>query len=152
MEDLDENSYKPGIVGALTTLYLGLSNEEKALQVFEKSVDWYKKNKTEDVNLTSMWRQAAEFHIRNGHPQVAANSLEELLKTNKGDKKITAQLVLACSQFDKQRALQLSKQLPSIESLSEGVDVETLQTSTPSAFNPKKSPATKQESQPGYSF
>jgi signal recognition particle subunit SRP72 len=95
---LGENSYKPGIVGALTTLYLGLGQEEQALRVFERSVDWYKKNKNEEVNLTNMWRQAADFHIRNGHPQVAANSLEELLKCNKDDKKITAQLVLACSQ------------------------------------------------------
>ncbi|XP_044271947.1 signal recognition particle subunit SRP72 [Tribolium madens] len=149
LENLGENSYKPGIVGALTTLYLGLGNEEQALRVFERSVDWYKKNKTEEVNLTSMWRQAADFHIRNGHPQVAANSLEELLKSNKGNKKITAQLVLACSQFDKSRAVELSKQLPSIESLSANIDIETLQLSTPSSFNLKKSPASKQDSQPG---
>lgn len=98
LENLEENTYKPGIVGALTTLYLGLGNEEQALKLFERTVDWYKKNKNKDVNLTSLWRQAADFHIRNGHPQVAVNSLEELLRTNKGDKKIIAQLVLACSQ------------------------------------------------------
>ncbi|RZC41332.1 signal recognition particle subunit SRP72 [Asbolus verrucosus] len=149
LENLGENSYKPGIVGALTTLYLGLGNEEKALRVFERSVDWYKKNKNEEVNLTSMWRQAADFHIRNGHPQVAANSLEELLKSNKGDKKITAQLVLACSQFDKTRALELSKQLPSIDTLSTNIDIESLQLSAPSSLNLKKSPAVKQDSQPG---
>lgn len=50
------------------------------------------------ADLSSFWRQAADFHIRNGHPQVAANSLEELLSANKDDKKIAAQLVLACSQ------------------------------------------------------
>jgi signal recognition particle subunit SRP72 len=149
LENLGENSYKPGIVGALTTLYLGLGQEEQALRVFERSVDWYKKNKNEEVNLTNMWRQAADFHIRNGHPQVAANSLEELLKCNKDDKKITAQLVLACSQFDKARALQLSKQLPTIETLSANMDVESLQASLPSAFSLKKSPAVKQDSQPG---
>lgn len=101
------------------------------------------------MNLSSMWRQAADFHIRNGHPQVAANSLEELLRANKNDRKITAQLVLACSQFDKSRAVKLSSQLPSIESLSKNVDVESLQVSAPSAFNLKKTPTTKQESQPG---
>ncbi|KAJ3642145.1 hypothetical protein Zmor_024954 [Zophobas morio] len=149
LENLGENTYKPGIVGALTTLYLGLGDEEKALRVFERSVDWYRKNKTEEVNLTSLWRQAAEFHIKNGHPQVAANSLEELLKNNKGDKKITAQLLLACAQFDKARALELSKQLPGVDSLAQNLDVEALQLSAPSAFSLKKSPATKQDSQPG---
>lgn len=49
-------------------------------------------------DLTHMWRQAADFHIRNGHSQVAVNSLEELLQSNQGDKKILAQLVLALSQ------------------------------------------------------
>lgn len=49
-------------------------------------------------DLSDMWRQAAEFHIKNGHPNVAANSLEELLRSNPNDKKTIAQLVLAYSQ------------------------------------------------------
>lgn len=57
------------------------------------------------VDLSSLWRQAAEFHIKHGHPQVAANSLEELLRANKDDKKITAQLVLACSQVKKKQTV-----------------------------------------------
>ncbi|KAJ8926937.1 hypothetical protein NQ314_020789 [Rhamnusium bicolor] len=149
LENLGENSYKPGIVGALTTLYLGIGDEETALKVFEKTVEFYKKNKIKDVDLSSLWRQAAEFHIRNGHPQVAANSLEELLRANKEDKKITAQLVLACSQFDKERALKLSKELPTISELSKEVDVESLQTISSSTINYKKSPAVKPESLPG---
>lgn len=50
------------------------------------------------MDLSTLWRQAADFHIKNGHPQVAANSLEELLRSNKDDKKIVAQLIMACSQ------------------------------------------------------
>lgn len=97
LEDLEEDSYKPGIVGALITLYLSLGNEDTALKVFERTVDWYRTHKVKG-NLSDMWRQAADFHIKNGHPQVAANSLEELLRSNPNDKKTVAQLVLAYSQ------------------------------------------------------
>lgn len=45
LENMDEDSYKPGIVGALITIYLGLKKKETALAVFEKTVEWYKKNK-----------------------------------------------------------------------------------------------------------
>ncbi|XP_044765686.1 signal recognition particle subunit SRP72 [Coccinella septempunctata] len=149
MENMGENTYKPGIIGALTTIYLALGEENAALKLFEKSVTWYKKNRVKG-DLTNMWRQAADFHIRNGHAQVAVNSLEELLRSNQGDKKILAQLILALSQFDEKRALVLSKDLPSVKELSEGLDMENIQNMQISSVNVKKSPSvTKQESQPG---
>lgn len=52
----------------------------------------------EGVNLSSLWRQAAEYHIKKGLPHVAVNSLEELLRANLKDKKIIAQLIMACAQ------------------------------------------------------
>lgn len=97
-ESLGDDRHKPGIVGALITLYLSLGKEDVALKVFERTVDWYRANNVKEGDLSEMWRQAAEFHIRNGHPQVAANSLEELLRTNPSDKKTLAQLVLAYAQ------------------------------------------------------
>ncbi|XP_019868366.1 signal recognition particle subunit SRP72 [Aethina tumida] len=151
LENLGDDSYRPAIVGALTTLYLGLGDEATALKVFEKTVDWYKKNKTKNVDLSTLWRQAADFHIKNGHPQVAANSLEELLRSNKDDKKIVAQLIMACSQFDKNRALELSKQLPTIKELSVGVDLDNLNVLTSSSstsVTAKKSPGVRQDSNP----
>lgn len=45
-----------------------------------------------------MWRQAADFHMRHGQPKVAANSLEELVRSNPNDKKAIAQLSLAYAQ------------------------------------------------------
>lgn len=45
LENIGEDSYKPGIVGALTTLYLGIGEEKTALKVFERTVEFYKKNK-----------------------------------------------------------------------------------------------------------
>lgn len=148
LQDLGRNSFKPGIVGALTTLYLGSGDEQGALKVFEKTVEFYKKNKVSGVDLSNLWRQAAEYHIQKGLPAVAANSLEELLKANKNDKKLVAQLFLAYSQFDTAKALELSKSLPSVQDLSRGVNLESLQTSSVSVQNYKKSPAGKPDSLP----
>ncbi|XP_018328625.1 signal recognition particle subunit SRP72 [Agrilus planipennis] len=129
LESLGDNSYKPGIVGALITLHLGMGNEETASKFFEMTVDWYKKNKVKG-DLSSMWRQAAEFHIQNGHPQVAASSLEELLKFNPQDKKTIAQLVLVYALFDKNKVKSLSEKLPSIGQFAKDIDLESLESSS----------------------
>lgn len=146
LEDLGDDSYKPGIVGALITLYLNIGKEDVALKVFERTVDWYKKRNVKKGDLSEMWRQAAEFHIRYGHPQVAANSLEELLRSNPNDKKTVAQLVLACAKFDQKRVTQLSKQLPDIE-ISGDVDLESIENSN--WMNVRKTTPSKPDSLQG---
>ncbi|CAH1103592.1 unnamed protein product [Psylliodes chrysocephalus] len=149
LENIGEDSYKPGIVGALTTLYLGIGEEKTALKVFERTVEFYKKNKVKGVDLSNLWRQAAEFHIKKGLPQVAVNSLEELLKNNKDDTKLVAQLILAYAQFNEPQALKLSNQLISIDELSKDVDLEALEaTQLLTVTYNKRSPASKQESLP----
>lgn len=42
-----------------------------------------------------MWLKAAEFHMRLGHPVVAAESLEELLRNSAGDQRTIAKLIMA---------------------------------------------------------
>lgn len=144
LENLGDDTYKPGIVGALITLYLNSGKEDIALKVFERTVEWYKKHNVKQGDLSEMWRQAAEFHIRNGHPQVAANSLEELLRNNPNDKKTIAQLILACAKFDTARLKQLTKQLPEIKA---DIDLENLENSN--WINVKKSTPNKPDSLQG---
>ncbi|XP_050509494.1 signal recognition particle subunit SRP72 [Diabrotica virgifera virgifera] len=149
LENLGEARYKPGIVGALTTLYLGIGKEDVALKVFEKTVEFYKKNNVKGVNLSQLWRQAAEFHIKKGLPQVAANSLEELLKTNKNDLRLIAQLILGYAQFNEPKAVKLAAQLTPTEELAKEVDLDALEaTALPTISFNKKSPSSKQESLP----
>lgn len=144
LQAMNESYHKPGIVGALITLYLGLGKEEEALKVFEKTVDWYKKNKLAEGDLSNLWGQAAEFHIRSGHPNVAANSLEELLRTTPNDKKAKAQLILAYAQFDKQKAISMGKELVPLKELAKGVDMESLESSN--WLTTKRNVSTKPES------
>lgn len=145
LENMDEDSYKPGIVGALITIYLGLKKKETALAVFEKTVEWYKKNKIK-ADLRNMWRQAAEFHMRNGQPKIAANSLEELISSCPNDKKALAQLTLAYFQFDKKKAADLIKKLPPFARTLTESELDALESSN---WITLKKTVSKLESSPG---
>ncbi|XP_047114553.1 signal recognition particle subunit SRP72 [Schistocerca piceifrons] len=128
LQTLGDATFKPGIVSALVTLYLADNNREGASVVLKDAVDWYRKNKVSTGDLSTLWRQAAEFHLRGGEPNVAAKSLEELLRLNPGDKKTLAQLVVAYAQFDPAKAQALSKELPPLD-FTNRADVDALETS-----------------------
>ncbi|KAJ9578829.1 hypothetical protein L9F63_004933 [Diploptera punctata] len=128
LQNLGEATFKPGIVGALVTLYLADGSRDGASKVLKDAVDWYRKNKVSTGDLGTLWRQAADFHLRGGEPAVAAKSLEELLRINPGDKKTLAQLVIAYAQFEPAKAQALSKQLPPLD-FTQNTDVDALETS-----------------------
>ncbi|XP_058823850.1 signal recognition particle subunit SRP72 [Topomyia yanbarensis] len=128
LESLGEAKYRPGVVSALVTLYLGLDNKAAASSILKNAVEWYKKNKgTAGGDLTDMWRQAASFHLRGGESETAAKSLEELLKTNPTDMKILAQLVIAYAQFNPKKAQEASKKLPALDTLTTASEIDALE-------------------------
>ncbi|XP_039962409.1 signal recognition particle subunit SRP72 [Bactrocera tryoni] len=124
---LGEQMYKPGIISALVTLYLGTDNKPAASELLKSAVEWYKMNNVSSGDLSDMWRQAAEFHLRGGASETAASSLEELLKLNANDMKVLAQLVIAYAQFNPKRALELSKRLPKLETLTTASEIDALE-------------------------
>ncbi|PNF21717.1 Signal recognition particle subunit SRP72 [Cryptotermes secundus] len=129
LQNLGEATFKPGIISALVTLYLADGSRDSASKVLKDAVDWYRKNKVSTGDLGTLWRQAADFHLRGGEPDVAAKSLEELLRINPGDRKTLAQLVVAYAQFDPKKAQALSKQLPQLD-FTQATDVDALETSS----------------------
>ncbi|XP_055905256.1 signal recognition particle subunit SRP72 [Eupeodes corollae] len=124
---LGESKYKPGIVSALVTLYLGTDNKQAASALLKSAVDWYKKNNVSSADLSDMWRQAAEFHLRGGATETAASSLEELLKLKPNDMKVIAQLVIAYAQINPKKALDVSKKLPALETLTTASEIDALE-------------------------
>jgi signal recognition particle subunit SRP72 len=128
LNSLGDSKYLPGVVSALVTLYLGISNKQAASEILKSAVDWYKKNKGSGAtDLTDMWRQAADFHLRGGEAETAAKSLEELLKNNPSDMKILAQLVIAYAQFNPAKAQEASKKLPALETLTTTAEIDNLE-------------------------
>lgn len=128
LQSLDsDRKFSPGVVSALVSLYLGNNDKQAASEVLKNAVDWYKKNKTTTGDLTGMWRQAADFHLRGGEADTAAKSLEELLRSNPSDMKILAQLVIAYAQFDPKKAQEASKKLPALETLTTQSEIDELE-------------------------
>ncbi|XP_065347746.1 signal recognition particle subunit SRP72 [Cloeon dipterum] len=131
LKNMGDSTFSPGIVSALVTLYLASSDRKSASTVLKDAVEWYRKNKTgSQSSLSMLWRKAADFHLRGGEPQVAARSLEELLKINPSDMKTLAQLVIAYAQFDPKKAQELSKKLPPVGELAQDTDIDALETSS----------------------
>lgn len=106
-----------------------MDNKTAASNVLKECVDWYKKNKTASSSgdLTDMWRQAANFHLRGGEAETAASSLEELLKSSPSDEKVLAQLVIAYAKYDAKKAQEASKRLPALDSLTNNVEIDALE-------------------------
>lgn len=127
LQSLGEARYRPGVVSAIVSLLLGIDNKASASQVLKDAVEWYKKGKVNSGDLTDMWRQAADFHLRGGEAETAASSLEELLKANPKDMKIVAQLVIAYASFDQKKAQEASKRLPALDSLTNAVEIDNLE-------------------------
>lgn len=125
LQGLGDAKYKPGVVSALVSLMS--DNRQGASEVLKQSVEWYKSNKDKAGDLSEMWRQAADFHMRGGQPEVAASSLVELLAKNPSDVKIIAQLVIAYAQFDPSKAQKASKDLPALDVSASAQEVDSLE-------------------------
>lgn len=148
LQSLGDAKYKPGVVSALVSLMS--DHRQGASEVLKESVEWYKANKNKAGDLSEMWRQAADFHMRGGQPEVAASSLEELLHKNPSDMKILAQLVIAYAQFDQSKAQKASKNLPSLDASSSAQEVDQLEDANwMMATKAVKKTVTKGEMSPG---
>lgn len=147
----NDKKYSPAVVSALVSLFLGSNDKSAASEILKVAVEWYKKNKTNVGDLTDMWRQAADFHLRGGEAETAAKSLEELLRSNPSDMKILAQLVIAYAQFDPSKAQQASKKLPALETLTTAAEIDELEATNWMMITKakKKTTTTKSDQSPG---
>jgi len=117
--------YRVGILSTLVCLYLAKEDRPAAASVLKAAVEWNRGAGQHDTaGMAVVWRKTAEFHLKSGEAEVAAQSLEELQKLEPGLSTL-AQLVLAYARFDLTKALAASKQLPAFSAGS--VDVDTLE-------------------------
>jgi len=114
LKDLGEHYYRPGIVSAVVTLYHHRGMIDKAGQVLKDAVDYYRKSGSNKENMKLLWRQTASFMMAQGDHEGAAKSLEELRKATSDDPLILAQLIVAYSQINVEKAKSLSKLLPPV--------------------------------------
>lgn len=118
--------YRVGLLSTLVSLHLALDDRAGAATLLKSAVEWNKSaGKLSEKGMAVVWRKTAEFHLKSGEAQVAADSLEELQKLEPSLTTL-AQLVTAYAKFDLVKALQVSKLLPPFS--SEDVDVDGLET------------------------
>ncbi|PRD29049.1 UNVERIFIED_CONTAM: Signal recognition particle subunit SRP72 [Trichonephila clavipes] len=130
LRSIGDASYSLGVVSALVTLYLSMEDKDSAANVLQSAIKWYRKNKSKNFALSTLIQETAKIELKNGHPQEAAKLLEELRKENPGDLKTIAQLISAYSQFNPDKAKDVSKQLPPVTEIAKNVDVDTLESTS----------------------
>ncbi|CAL1536982.1 unnamed protein product [Lymnaea stagnalis] len=153
LKALGQESFKPGIVSTLVTLYLSQEDKDAASKALIDSVNWYKKNDPKSPALMTLTRANADFQLKNGKADEAARMLEDLRKANPGDALVLAQLISSYAQFDPAKAQQISKDLPPVVKIISGLDIEALEASF-STLGPKymkKQQPLKGEASPGAS-
>ncbi|KAL7638501.1 UNVERIFIED_CONTAM: hypothetical protein RMT77_011071 [Armadillidium vulgare] len=121
--------YRSGIVSALVVLCSAKQNLSVASKVLKEALEWHKENKSPSSRISDLCRQSANFHISCGEPEAAVASLLELRHLDPSNKNTLAQLISAYSQFDKETAQSLSKELPDPSSIVSDIDAEALDTS-----------------------
>ncbi|GFS58379.1 signal recognition particle subunit SRP72 [Nephila pilipes] len=127
---MGDTSYSLGVVSALVTLYLSMEDGDAAANALQSAIKWYRKNKSKNSALSTLIQEAAKIELKNGHPQEAAKLLEELRKENPSDLKTIAQLISAYSQFNPDKAKDVSKQLPPVSEIAMNVDVDNLESTS----------------------
>lgn len=126
LQSMGDSKYLPGIVSTLVTLYLaGTDSLEQASKYLDDTVEWYRKNKSGKAGLEKMYREAADFHMRNNEPTKAAKCLEEILLIHPDSRQIIAQLVMSYAEMKSPKAKLLSDRLPPIS--TGGLDVDDLE-------------------------
>jgi len=109
---------------------------QAAAQLLKQAAEWNRKKKVDGSgDMKIVWRKTAEFHLSSGEPEVAAQSLEEMLRVTT-DLRTLAQLVLAYAKFDLNKAMSVAKKLPPFDEEAMNVDVNALEDS---AFSMGKS-------------
>ena len=125
----DSWKYRVGVLSSLVCLYLGRDDRKAAAALLKAAVEWNRSKPAAGAGagdgMATVWRKTAEFHLKTGEAQVAAQSLEELHKLEPSMTTL-AQLVLAYAKFDLGKALAISRKLPPFSAGS--VDVESLET------------------------
>lgn len=130
LKSLGDVSYTPGVISALVTLYQSLEDKDSALSTLQTAIKWYRKNLPKSSALNIFIHESAKMELKNGHSQEAAKLLEELRKENPGDLKTLAQLISAYSQFNPQKAKDVSKQLPPVSEVTSKIDVDNLESTS----------------------
>lgn len=145
----NEVRFNPNVTDLLISIYSNLGQEEKAVQILDESIKYQKENGESNENLIKMLRLSGEYirfyttecrlytevkliivakyKLDSGNPKAAAEMLEEIHKTRPSDVAVLAELIGAYSTYDEAKAAEASQKLPSLEELTEGINIDEVE-------------------------
>ena len=116
-----------GVVSTLALLYSSEGELEKSIEVLQEMLGyWLEKSDALESFKTNLVVQVAEFLLARAKPEAAASVLERLLKERRDDLKLRALLISAYSQYNADKAEEVSRDLPPFQANKE-LDVETIE-------------------------
>merc|ERR1711892_165436 len=121
----EELKYSTTVTDMLIDIYSSLDNKAKALEILDASIAYQKSQN--GSNLIAMLRLSARWKLDTGDAPGAAQMLSEIHRAHPDDVAILAELIGAYASFDQARAAQESAKLPSLETLTEGVNVDEIE-------------------------
>lgn len=138
LESIDQICQTPGIVSLIVALCEQKKGKEsKAIKILNNAVAWHKKKQSADAIQRKLLWENAQYKIKHGRHEQAAEMLEKLQVVDHNNVKVLAQLIFAYSMFNPTKAHQLSEDLPSLEEMSVSVDVESLERNATQLLAPR---------------
>jgi len=126
LKSLGKDSFCLGVLSALITLYQSVGKTKEACETLNQAIEHYKNLGNEERTVNLLWRQSVQLMMADGNHEGAAKSLEKLRELSPKDPAILAQLIIAYSKFDVQKAEKLSHLLPPIQKPTD-LDIEALE-------------------------
>jgi signal recognition particle subunit SRP72 len=126
LKSLGNDSFSLGVVSALVTLYQNAGKTKEACEVLTKAIEHYKKKGNGERTITLLWRQSVQLMMADGNHEAAVKSLEKLRESSPNDPSTLAQLIIAYSKYDVDKAQKLTRLLPPLKKPSD-LDIEALE-------------------------
>merc|ERR1719411_1683537 len=70
--------FRVGVLSSLVCLHLAKDDKKPTADLLKSAVDWNKKSGSKSSGMAVVWRKTAEFPLKTGEAEVAAESLEQL--------------------------------------------------------------------------
>lgn len=115
-----------GVVSTLVSLYTGLGEVARAVQILDSAVEYWKREG--EAEWKQVMLESGKYKLVHCKPQEAAVVLEELRKQSSDDIRVTALLISTFSRYNPKLAEDLSRSLePNASLRNSSVDIDTLE-------------------------
>lgn len=125
----NEVKHHPVVTDILVSIYTELEKDESAVKILDDAIVFHKSKggAGSGAQLVQMLRRSARYKLDSGDAKAAATLLEEIHSKQPEDIAVLAELIGAYSTFDEEKSKLTASKLPSLETLTEGINIEEVE-------------------------